>query len=125
MSNNQRKNLEMLIQEGLANLSGEVLTLNTNLERRDILILTKEKPDTDITRVVINSSVVYLMSDPAISLKEIIVKSPNAQLYLRNIPDNCKIVVKEKAKLMLLTNIDKNNRLTLADPIELGPTEGE
>jgi hypothetical protein len=120
-----KKNLEMLMQEGLATLSGEVLTLSSNLTVQDVVTLTNEQPDIDITRIIINSPSVYIISNADISLKEIIVKSSYAELYLKNISNDCKIVVKEKAKLGLLTNADKNNRLSLEDPIELGSTQGE
>jgi hypothetical protein len=120
-----KKNLETLMQEGLATLAGEVLTLSAGLTLEDVVNLTTEQPDTDITRIIINSPGAYIISNAEIPLKEIIVKSSFADLYLKGISDNCKIVVKEKVKLSLLTNADKNNRLTLTDPIELGPTKGE
>ena len=120
-----KKNLEMLMQEGLATLSGGVLTLSKGLTSQDVVSLTNETRDTDITRIIINSPEAYIISNGDISLKEIIVKSPNAQLYLRNIPDDCKIVVKDRAVLQLLTNADKKNRLSLSDPIQLKATEQE
>lgn len=118
-----KKNLEMLMQENLATLSGEVLTLSPNLTVKDVVTLTTE--NADITRIIINSSWAYIVSNEAIKLKEIIVKSSFSNLYLRNISDDCKIVVKDKANLALLTNADKNNRLSLSDPIELSSTKEE
>lgn len=120
-----KKNLEMLMQENLATLSGEILTLSPDLTVKDVVTLSAKAPDTDITRIVINSSWAYIVSNEAIKLKEIIVKSSFSNLYLRNISDDCKIVVKDKANLALLTNADKNNRLSLSDPIELNSEEEE
>lgn len=120
-----KKNLETLMQEGLATLSGGVLTLSGGLSSQDVVSLTNEAPDMDITRIIINSPEAYIISNADISLKEIIVKSSFANLYLKNISDDCKIVVKERANLALLTNADKSNRLFLSDPIELKATEQE
>jgi len=120
-----KKTIEELLEENEVTLSGEILTLNSNLSSGIKLYLTDKLPDTEITRIVINPlDKCYIISNDKIQLKEIVVKS-STNLYLRNIPDDCKIIVKEKVKLYLLTNTNENNRLTLADPIELGPTEGE
>jgi hypothetical protein len=120
-----KKNLETLIQEGLATLAGEVLTLSAGLTVQDTVRLNNEEPDINITRIVINSAFAYIISNEDIQLKEIIVKSSFSDLVLKNISDDCKIVVKEKARLSLLTNANINNRLSVTVPIDLGPTGEE
>jgi hypothetical protein len=119
-----RKNLETLIQDGVGTLSGTVLTLNPGLQENDIAILTNEEPDINITKIIVNCPSAYIISHAEISLKEIIVRPSFASLHLKNISDDCKIVVKEKVKIGILTNTDKNKRLSLDVPsIELNNNE--